>query len=226
MILCKKGDGMDKTRNCLASYDPEISKLFFMMSLIIPVTLILAVLFYRDTFHFLRNAFSQLGETVTPQGAPNLTSRLVFSAGFMSCGIAMFNISSRYRKNRDLRNRSIKQLLALAGGVGFFVAVTPNDISHSVHSVGMGTAVAVTYFFGTIFLLELRPRIPAFTFYANMVILQTSVLTYATAFFADSSYNKMAQKLCVVGLLLVMERAVTIAPEGFEWRAVFEAIRK
>jgi len=217
---------MRKARNQLPSYDPEISKLFFLMCLIIPITLILAVLFYRDTFHFLRNAFSQLGETVTPQGRSNLASRLVFSAGFVACGVAMISISSRYGKNRDLRNRFLKRWLALAGGIGFFVAITPNDMSHSAHSVGMGSAVAVTYFFAMIFLLELRPRIPAFVFYANMIILQTSVLTYTAAYFADSSYDKIAQKFCVVGLLLVMERAVTIAPEGFEWRAVVEAIRK
>jgi len=217
---------MENTRKRLPSYDPEISKLFFMICLIIPVTLILAVLLYRDTFHFLRNAFSQLGETVTPQGQSNLASRLMFSAGFIACGVAMINISSRYGKNRDLRNRSIKRWLALAGGVGFFVAITPNDISHSAHSVGMGTAVAVSYFFGIIFLLELRPRIPAYVFYANMLILQTSVLTYAATYFANSSHDKIAQKLCVVGLLLVMERAVTIAPEGFELRKVVQAIRK
>ncbi len=217
---------MRKARNSLPSYDPEISKLFFLMCLIIPVTLILAVLLYRDTFHFLRNAFSQLGETVTPQGRSNIASRLVFSAGFVACGVAMISISSRYGKNRGLRNRALKRFLALAGGVGFFVAIIPNDVSHAAHSVGMGSAVAVTYFFAMIFLLELRPRIPAFVFYANMIILQTSVLTYAAAYFTDSSHDKIAQKFCVVGLLLVMERAVTIAPEGFEWRAVVEAIRK
>lgn len=217
---------MENMRRRLPSYDPEISKLFFLMCLIIPVTLILAVLFYRDTFHFLRNAFSQLGETVTPQGQSNLVSRLVFSAGFIACGVAMISISSRYGKNRDLRNRSLKRWLALAGGVGFVVAITPNDISHSAHSIGMGTAVAVPYFFGVVFLLELRPRIPAFVFYANMLILQASVLTYAATYFADSSHDKIAQKFCVVGLLLVMERAVTIAPEGFELRKVVEAIRK
>jgi len=215
---------MENENKRIASYDPGISKLFFLMCLIVPVTLILAVVFYRDAFHFFRNAFSELGETVTPQGQANLLSRLIFSAGWMACGFAMINISSRYGKNVALRNAHLKRWLALAGGIGFFIGIAPNDSSHALHSVGMGMVVAVIYFLAMIFLLELRPAVPIFVFYVNMIILQSVVSTYAAAFFVNWTYTQVTQKFCVVGLLLVMEKVVTIAPEGFEWRAAIQSI--
>ena len=135
----------------------------------------------------------------------------------------MINISSRFKKSPELRNQVLKRYLALSCGVGFFVAITPDDVSHSAHSVGMGAVVGVTYFFGAIFLLELRARISPRVFITNMIILQGSVLTYAATYFADIDQKQIAQKICVVGLLLVMERAVTIGPEGFEWRTTLRS---
>jgi len=208
------------------SYDPEISKLFFAMCLIIPASIILALLLYAEPFHLWHNAFSQLGETVTASGVPNVASRLVFSAGWIACGIVMLMIAARYGRNRALRLRALKGWLALLGGIGFFIAITPNDLNHLLHSIGMGIGVGVMYFFAILLLFELRPRISRWVFLANVTLLHAVVLTYAVAFFANSDHKQLAQKLCILGLLLVMERMVTIAPEGFEWRSVFEALRR
>jgi len=217
---------MKRARDSLPSYDPGISRLFFSISLIIPVTLVLAFVLYREPFFFLQNAFSELGETVTPQGHSNLMSRIVFSAGWLACSVLMVQISYRYGKSRVLRNATFKRWLAMLGGVGFLVAVTPNDVSHLLHSIGMGLVVGVTYLFGVLFLIELKTGISAFIFYSHMILLQSVVLTYAFAYFLDASIKQAAQKLCVIGLLIVVERAATIAPEGFEWRTALQAIRK
>ncbi len=217
---------MTSDRSYRPSYDPEISKFFFAMCLIIPVSIILALLLYAEPFHLWRNAFSQLGETVTVSGARNVAARLVFSAGWIACGSVMLMIARRYLRNRELRFRAIKGVLALFGGIGFFLAITPNDLNHLLHSIGMGMGVGVMYFFAVILLFELRPRISRWVFFANITLLHAVVLTYAAAFFADSDHKQLAQKFCILGLLLVMERMVTVAPEGFEWRSAFGAVRR
>lgn len=217
---------MEKARGRLPSYDPGISKLFFGISLIIPVTLILALVFYREPFLLLRDAFSELGETVTPEGHSNTMSRLVFSMGWLVCSVLMVQISYRYGRTREMKNAAFKRWLAMLGGVGFLVAITPNDVSHLLHSIGMGLVVGVTYVFGVLFLVELKAEIGSLTFLSTMLLLQITVLTYATAFFLDASIKQAAQKLCVIGLLVAVEKAATIAPEGFEWRAALQAIRK
>ncbi|MBU1049491.1 DUF998 domain-containing protein [Candidatus Bipolaricaulota bacterium] len=209
----------------LPSYDSEISKWFFCVSILIPVSLILALLFFREPFHFLENAFSELGESVTRTGQPNGPSRWVFSFGWIVCGLLMARIAMRYSHQRRLRKAQLKKWLAWAGSLGFFVAITPNDINHVLHSVGMGLVVAVTFFFGIVFLVELRVAMPQITFYASMIVLLTSVLTYAAAFFMDLAMKQVAQKACVLGLLFAVEKASTVAPEGFEWRTALQAIR-
>lgn len=208
------------------SYDPEISKLFFAMCLIIPVSILLSRLTYSEPFHLWRSAFSELGETVTSTGSPNVVSRLIFSAGWIACGLVMLMIGVRYGRRAHLRLHVIKSGLASLGGVGFLIAIAPNDLNHLLHSIGMGTAVGVMYFFAVILLFELRPRLSRAVFSTNILLLHVVVLTYAAAFFANSDYKQMAQKFCILGLLIVMERMVTIAPEGIEWRSVLESLRR
>jgi hypothetical protein len=84
----------------------------------------------------------------------------------------------------------------------------------------------VMYSFSMILLFELRPRMSRFVFYANTAVLHLVVVSYAVTFFTNSDYKQVAQKFCLLGLLLVMERMATIAPEGFEWRSVLAALRR
>lgn len=208
------------------SYDWDISRLFFFVSIVIPVTLILALILFSEPFHFLQNAFSELGETVTSSGHANVLSRWVFSMGWIACGLAMAKIGRLYSRRSRLRNAQFKQWLAWAGSFGFFLALAPNDISHLLHSIGTGLVVAATFFFGILFLLELRTSMRALVFYSYMLFLLSSVLTYAITFFTNSAGKQAAQKLCVFGLVLVVEKASSMAPNGFEWKHVLQAIRK
>ena len=208
------------------SYDSRISGLFFAICLVIPITIFLALLFYGEPFHLWRDAFSQLGETITPSGNANVVSRLLFSAGWMTSGVLMTMICVRFAGQRGLRRHWIKSGLALLGAVGFFVAIAPNNLNHLVHSIGMGTEVGVMYFFSMILLMELRQRIHRLIFLGSLALLHTVVLTYAVTFFANSDSKQLAQKLCLLGLLLVMERMVTIAPESVEWRTALAIWRR
>ena len=208
------------------SYDPLISGLFVLMCLVIPVTLLLAWMLFPDPFSFWWNAFSELENRVTDLGHANPASRVIFSAGWIVSGILMIKIGAHYQRTRDLRAWSVKRVLALVSGIGFLVALTPDDASHLLHSIGMGIIVATLYAFGTIFLVELRHIMGWPEFLVAMFVLQGVVLTYAGAFFVDSDWKQVAQKTCVLGLLLVMGRAVTLAPDGLEWRAVLESTRK
>ena len=208
------------------SYDPRISGLFFAICLVIPVTIFLALLFYGEPFHLWRDAFSQLGETITPSGNANIVSRLIFSTGWMTSGVLMAMICVRFAVRRDLTLHRVKSGLAFLGAVGFFIATTPNNLNHLVHSIGMGIEVGVMYFFSMILLIELRSCIRRSVFSGQIALLHAAVLTYAATFIANSDSKQLAQKLCILGLLLVMGRMITIAPEGFEWRSTLARLRR
>jgi hypothetical protein len=217
---------MDSVRPSKAAYDPAISKRFVAMCLIIPASILSALLLYPDGFNLLQDAFSELGESVTAGGDLNVAARFAFSAGWITCGVILFSIGLRYVRHAELRNRRIKSGLAFFGGVAFFIAITPNDLSHLIHSIGMGMIVGTIYLFALSLLVELKMRVPPRVFYVNGGILHAAVLTYAAAFLANSDLKQFAQKLCLAGLLVVMQRLVTIAPEGYEWRSSFARLQR
>jgi hypothetical membrane protein len=206
---------MKRRKRPAASYDHAISELFFLLSLVLIVTLALAVLFYGEPFRFWHHAFSDLGNTVTSRGRRNVASRMVFSVGMMVECALMLRIRARYGETQDLRHRTIKRWLALLGAVAFLVAICPNDVNHTIHSVGVGTVVGVIYLFTMVFHLELEPRIPARLFYVDLVIIQVAVFSYAWAFFANSPFKQSLQKTCIGGVFFALERACMATEESY-----------
>jgi hypothetical protein len=213
-------------RDRVPSYDPEISRLMLLMCLILPITLIVALLLRREPFYFFWTAFRERGQMVTAGGQLNLMPRWIFTLGWIACGLAMLKISAGFWEQHDLRWHALKSCLALCGGVGFFIAITSNDLSHVLDSIGMGMIVGLTYSFGVIFMLELRCEFASAAWWATLLLLQRLVLSHAAAFLMDSMLKQAAQKLCVLGLLIVVEKASTMAPEGFGWKTALEAIRR
>ncbi|MEA3408278.1 MAG: hypothetical protein U9R48_09405 [Chloroflexota bacterium] len=201
-------------------YDREISALFFLVSLVFFVTVILAILFLGEPFSMWQHPFSDLGNTVTRQGRPNMPSRLIFCAGMLVDGYIMRRISACYAQNPDLRHRTVKRWLALLGALGSVVSTYPSDVSNLIHSLGTGPAVGVIYLFTTLFHLELRPQTRPSFFYADLIILQATVLPYAVAFFLNLPPKQSLQKLCILGLGFTLQRVVTAAEESFRPREV------
>ena len=214
---------MEQTRDRSLPYDHEISALFFVLTVVLFVTFALAILFLGEPFSLWQHPFSDLGNTVTRQGRPNMPSRLIFCVGMLVNGYIMLRISACYAQNEELCHRIIKCWLARLGAVGFLVSTYPNDVSNLIHSLGTGPAVGVIYLFVMLFHFELKPQTRLSFFYADLLILQATVLPYAVAFFLNLPPKQSLQKFCILGLGFTLQRVVTAAEESFRPREVLRA---
>jgi hypothetical protein len=119
----------------------------------------------------------------------------------------------------------VKRWLALLGALGFLVAIYPNDLNHVIHSVGVGIVIGVVYLFTMLFHLELRPRVAARLFYVDLLIIQLAVFSYAWAFFANLASKQSLQKMCVLGLFVVLARIVMAVDESLHPSEVLSLLR-
>lgn len=210
------------SRSAKPSYNHAVSKSFFLVFFILFITLGLAIVFYGEPFLFWQHAFSDLGNTVTRQGQPNVVPRLIFSLGMIVESFVMLSIRAQYSGELSFRNQRIKSWLALLGAVGFLVAIVPNDHFHAIHSVGVGLVVGVLYFFAMFFHFELKGVLSKWQFYADIVLLQIAVFPYAVSFFADWASKQSYQKICIMGVFYVLLKAASAAEGSFAGRELFK----
>lgn len=211
------------SRTAPPSYDHAVSKLFFLVFFVLFITFGLAIALYAEPFHFWQNAFSDLGNLVTPQGLPNEVPRLIFSLGMLAESIIMLAIRAQYSGEQAFRNQRTKSWLALLGAVGFLVSILPNDRFHGIHSLGVASVVASLYFFALIFHFELRAHITARQFFLDITLLQFAVFPYAVSFFADWASKQSYQKICIMGVFYVLLKAASAAEDSFAPRELFKS---
>jgi hypothetical membrane protein len=206
---------MDRRSGAATAYDHGISSLFFALIVVLLLTLGLAVLFYAEPFRFWQHAFSDLGSTVSKHGLPNSISMVTYASGMVFEAGIMFRISLQYARSKTLSYAPIKSILALLASGGFLVSVLPNDLYHTLHSIGVGAILAGLYFFTMIFHIELKAEIsrPAFIF--NLSLLHFAVFSYAVAFFLDTDAKQSLQKICLLGVVFALERVVMLTREGY-----------
>ena len=210
------------SRTAKPSYNHAVSKLFFLVFFILFITLTLATAFYGEPFRFWQNAFSDLGDAVTPQGNPNLFPRLIFTLGMLAESFVLLSIWAQYSAEEPYRNQTPKRALALLGAAGFLITILPNDRYHVIHSFGVGTAVAALYFFAMLFHFELRQQFPSWQFYLDVFLLQIVVFTYAVSFFADWASKQSYQKICIMGVFYVLLKVVSVSEESFAPSEIFK----
>lgn len=207
---------MKKTNPPSPSYSHDISALFYLLFLVLALTLGLAILFYPETFLFWQHAFSNLGDDVTINGYDNLLSRKVYTGGMILESFILFKISTHYKAPANYRNRTVKRWLAVLGGFGFITSTLPNNRYHIPHSIGTGMVVGALYFFTMLILFELKGQITPWHFAADVALVQLAVFPYAAAFFLNLTNKQSLQKFCIMGLFFVLLRAVSIAKYSFE----------
>ncbi|MBN2045927.1 MAG: hypothetical protein JW757_12970 [Anaerolineales bacterium] len=200
----------------LPSYNHAISTLFFLTFLVLFASFGLAVLFYQEPFSFWEHAFSDLGCTVTRQGKPNLVPRAIYATGMLVEGVLMLQISRQFTGQLKFRNQIIKRDLALLGVVGAVISILPNDLYHTIHSIGSGILVGVMYFFTMIFHFEGRQQLPRWRVALDIALLQVAVFPYAVAFFANWESKQSFQKLCLIGIFYALLSIVSASEQGFK----------
>jgi hypothetical protein len=146
---------------------------------------------------------------------PKSTSMLIYALGMLVEAGIMFRVSALFARSKTLSRSSLKSVLGLLASAGFLVSVFPNDLYHTLHSIGVGLVLGSLYFFTMIFHLELKDDISMTVFVFNIALLQVAVFSYATAFFLNTDAKLSLQKFCLLGVVFTLDRVVTLTDEAY-----------
>ena len=172
-------------------------------------TYLLGAIFYADPFHFWEHALSELGTTVTLLGTPNLTSSLIITLGMFISGRLMMEIARYYQQDLTRPHAKIKSSLMYLASLGMFISIFPNNLFHTIHSVGSAFTIGSIFFFDLILILEgVTSQKPALA-YLLIGILCMSVFSYAITYFMGLAIKQATQKTCIIYLLLILVKGPT-----------------
>ncbi len=191
--------------------DAKLGRLYRYLVVNISLTYIMAAVFYAEQFHFWQHALSELGTTRTLLGTPNLTSATIVIIGMFINGRLLLELARTYYQHPGAINNRTKGILLYLSSLGAFVNIIPNNLFHTIHTIGSA------FLIGGIFLLDiqiLRERIASektLSPYLLAGTLTLSVGAYAVAYFTQMPIVQAIQKICVVDLLLVFyERSCSL----------------
>jgi len=182
----------------------KLAKLYRNIVLSISFTYLSGAVFYADPFNFWEHALSELGTTTTLLGTPNLWAALFVSLGMLINGVFLFEAGRYTMSHRSFLNHKVKSWLFYTAGLGALITIFPNNKFHTIHSLGSALMIGPIFILEMITLWERKPIMDSLKFNAINILLSVSVLTYAVAFFSDAYYKQVAQKFCVINLLLVL----------------------
>lgn len=182
----------------------RLARLFRYLVINITGTYIFGAIFYADPFHFWEHALSELGTTFTLLGTPNLRSSVIITLGMFISGRLMLEIARSYRQSTTHQYPKIKSLLMYAASLGSFISIFPNNLYHTIHSIGSALIIGSIFLFDLILLKEgIASQKPALA-YTLVGILSLSVITYATTYFMGLPVKQATQKICVLNLLFIL----------------------
>jgi uncharacterized membrane protein YuzA (DUF378 family) len=178
----------------------------------IALTYLLGAIFYADSFHFWNHAFSELGTTITLEGTPNLTSSVIMTLGMFISGRLLLEVARIYERIQNHPHTYLKSRLIYIASLGSFISIFPNNLYHTIHSVGSACCIGGIFLFDLVLLLEgLVSQKPIIT-YILVGLLSLSVISYAITFFIDLPIKQATQKICLINLLLIMIQG---SPQSF-----------
>lgn len=164
-------------------------------------TILLSILLFAEDFSFWKHAVSDLGTTVLEDGKTNYKSAFIFSVGMILCGIVCVQIYKALYAF-SIRQKKLKIVLLKFTSLGYFVIVTPYNISNIIHSLGASLVFGSLYLLAVVLLLEVKDQGKKAKFVFYQVLLQATVIPYAVLFFLYLPARQSAQKFAVAGLIL------------------------
>lgn len=182
----------------------RLSKLFQYLVFNITITFFLGAIFYADPFHFWDHALSELGTTITLKGTPNLASCMTVTLGLFINGRLLLEIARIYRETPALPHPGIKSGLMYLASLGSFISIIPNNLFHTIHSVGSAFHIGSVFFFDLLLLIEGLSAQKSLMIYLMIGTLSVSVFSYAIPYFLGLPIKQATQKICVINLLLII----------------------
>jgi hypothetical membrane protein len=161
-------------------------------------------IFYADPFHFWQHALSELGTTKTLLGTPNLTSALIITTGMFITGRLLLEAARVYRYNDFYTAHIIKSGLLYISSLGAFIAISPNDLMHTIHTIGSAFLVGGIFLVSMLMVWDSRAYYSKGVIYLIMILLGIAVLLYAVTYFSGSDVKQVTQKICLISLLIIL----------------------
>jgi len=168
------------------------------------IGLTLANLSYNGEFDLLDYPFSYLGMTKTLEGLSNTKALIFYDIDMILSGTMMLLIALYFLQKEELKSNTNKAVISAICGLGFIVAVSPDDTMHSLHVIGSATFVASLWILSMIFLREIKNKLSKVKYYFFWSILQIPIISYAISVFLDKPYDGFLQKFALIGLLVTL----------------------
>ncbi|MHA1401586.1 MAG: DUF998 domain-containing protein [Candidatus Heimdallarchaeaceae archaeon] len=106
------------------------------IGIVLLITIVLAILFYPETYEFFKEAISNLGATQSENGLDNHYSMIVMVIGFWIIAGCSFTVFLIYVFSRKIKKNIIKALLTLAITIGAIGVSIPLDLFSNIHYFG------------------------------------------------------------------------------------------
>lgn len=180
-------------------------KLNMLINLVLANTIIIFIigaLIYREKFHFWDFAYSYLGMTRTPGGFGNTPSFLVYVAG------CLFNSFICFRISNTLIVQLYRILFKMCGA-GYLLLMLPCNLIDSIHSIGGALVFGSLWFFSVVSIKDIYNSGKKYRALLYSLLLNGTILPYAYMYFVKSPYMQIAQKIALVGLILVLKLIIT-----------------
>lgn len=168
---------------------------------------LLAVVSYRGRFDFWSFPLSDLGVWRTPDGKPNTLSALLFALYLTVGGLLMASYAVGYRRGLNARWKRTKTLFAWMTAVGFFVALSPNDVLHVHHVAGCVAMIGGLWFLANILGIELISLGHTYEAMGILVHFHISFIPYAYTYLRGMESKHAFQKLAFFGLITTLMTA-------------------
>ena len=168
-------------------------------------------IFYADPFNFWEHALSELGTTKTLLGTQNIPSALIVTTGMFITGRLLLEAARIYWNSEFYSKRYVKSGLLYCASLGAFIAISPNDLMHTVHTIGSALLVGGIFLLCMIMGWDSQAYYGMRIVYLVMAILSISVLLYAVTYFSGLAIKQATQKICLISLLLIMFQRSRIA---------------
>ncbi len=190
--------------NTTRTTEDRLARLFRYLVFNITITFLLGAIFYADPFHFWEHALSELGTTITLLGTPNLTSSVIITQGMFINGRLMLEIARIYRQDPSRPYSKLKSGLIYLASLGSFISIFPNNLYHTIHSIGSAFHIGGIFLFDLVLLKEGLPSHKPILNTFMIGTLSLSVFSYAITFFMGLPIKQVTQKICVINLLLIL----------------------
>jgi len=166
------------------------------------IIFILGALTYGEKFRFWDYAYSYLGMMKTPGGNVNTLSFIIYVTGCMLNSVICFKISNNV-------TGQLNKIFFKMCGAGYLLLMLPCDIINSIHSAGGTLVVGSLWLFTVISISDIYHSGRKLRAVLYFVLLSGTVLPYAFMHFVNSSYEQIAQKPALLGLIIVLKLILT-----------------